>query len=167
MNGPGWIFALLLAAAPAHAADATHGHAPAKLDAAVERELDRARAATARFKDVQAALDAGYLRTDICVAHPAHGTMGFHYKNPALRDAIVDATQPEILLYARMPDGGLKLTGAEYVVPLELWTRSEPPSVFGQAMHRDENLKIWYLHAWLWEPNSAGIFADWNPALKC
>jgi len=28
-------------------------------------------------------------------------------------------------------------------------------------------LGIWYLHVWHWEPNPSGVFADWNPNVKC
>ncbi|GIL38096.1 hypothetical protein [Roseiterribacter gracilis] len=157
--------AAFVASAAASAHDPGHGDTPLREE--VQRDLARARAATARFKDVQASLDAGYQPTDVCVSHPAHGAMGFHYKKPSLRDAIVDEEQPEILLYARAPNGALKLTGVEYVVPLDAWTQPTPPVAFGQTMRREETLQIWYLHVWLWENNSAGIFSDWNPALKC
>ncbi len=30
-----------------------------------------------------------------------------------------------------------------------------------------ERLGIWYLHVWTWEPSPSGLFADWNPKVKC
>jgi hypothetical protein len=140
---------------------------PTGLGREVDLEVARARAATSRFRDVKAAIAAGYEPTERCVAHPEHGAMGLHYKKPVLRDGTPDVEHPEILLYARMPDGGIKLTGAEYVVPLAVWKEERPPMILGQPMHRDGNLGIWDLHAWLWEANPSGIFADWNPSLKC
>ena len=133
----------------------------------VDRDVARLRAATERFKSADAAIAAGYTATTTCVAHPVHGVMGLHYKNFPLRDGTVDVEHPEILLYAPMPDGSVKLTGVEFVVPFGAWTRDEPPVLFMQPFHREETGKIWYLHVWAWEPNRDGLFADWNPALKC
>src|SRR5262245_29857392 len=77
---------------------------PTGLGEAVDRDVGRVRAATEQFKTVATALAAGYVATDRCVQHPAHGVMGLHYKNPALRDARPDVEHPEILLYQRMPN---------------------------------------------------------------
>ncbi|HEY7641118.1 MAG TPA: hypothetical protein VH814_15430 [Steroidobacteraceae bacterium] len=140
---------------------------PTGLGEAVDRDVERVRAATERFKDVDTALAAGYVATDYCVQHPAHGVMGLHFKNMALRDATPDLERPEILLYQRLPDGTLRLNGVEYVVPLSAWMHDEPPLLLGQKMRREENQAIWYLHAWIWEWNPSGIFADWNPRAKC
>jgi hypothetical protein len=140
---------------------------PTGLGAAIDRDVARVRAATERFKTVATALAAGYVATDRCVQHPTHGVMGLHYKNPALRDAKPELEQPEILLYERLPDGTLRLNGVEYVVPLTAWTQAEPPVLLGQQMRREEAQGIWYLHAWIWERNPSGIFADWNPRAQC
>ena len=86
---------------------------------AVDRDVARARTATARFRDVKAAIDAGYKTPRKCIAHPKHGMMGFHYNNPALRDGTLDVEHPEILLYAPAPDGSLNLAGVEFIVPLD------------------------------------------------
>lgn len=143
------------------------GVVPTGLGEAVDRDVERARAATEPFKTVAAALAAGYVATDHCVQHPTDGVMGLHYKNPALRDATPDPEHPEILLYQRMPDGTFRLNGVEYVVPLSAWTHAEPPVLMGQQMRREESQGIWYLHAWIWEFNPSGVFADWNPRAKC
>jgi hypothetical protein len=34
-------------------------------------------------------------------------------------------------------------------------------------MKREDNLKFWYMHAWAWSENSDGMFADFNPSVKC
>jgi len=139
-------------------------HAPEK---SVERDIARARMATAPFRVAAEAIAAGYVATTQCVQHPHHGAMGLHFKNPSLRDGTVDVENPEILLYLKMPDGELHLTGVEYVVPLSAWTNDEPPTLMGQRFKREEKAGIWYLHAWLWEENPAGMFADFNPRLRC
>src|SRR5712692_7216480 len=122
---------------------------PTGLGEAVDREVTRARAATVRFKAVAAALAAGYAATTVCVQDPPHAAMGLHYKNPALRDAILDPARPEILLYERMEDGTFRLNGVEYVVPIAFWTGTEPPRVLSQKLTRSESLGLWYLHAWI------------------
>ena len=25
----------------------------------------------------------------------------------------------------------------------------------------------WDLHAWVWQPNPSGMFAEWNPKVQC
>jgi hypothetical protein len=37
----------------------------------------------------------------------------------------------------------------------------------GLELKRQDALKLWYLHMWAWTENSAGLFADFNPAVKC
>lgn len=93
--------------------------------------------------------------------------MGHHYVNRTLFDDRLDVEHPEILLYAPTPDGKLKLVAVEYIIPLAQWKREQAPRIFGQPLKRSEELKLWYLHVWVWEPNSAGLFADWNPVVKC
>jgi len=127
------------------------------------------RDATARFRDVEVAVSAGYAR-DVkqCLAHPPHGGMGFHHMNRGYVDALIDVERPEILTYERGADGRRTLTGAEYIVPYRVWPAdSTPPSVMGQNLKRADDLGIWYLHAWVWRENPKGLFADWNPAVRC
>jgi hypothetical protein len=135
---------------------------------AVDRDVEAVRVATESFKVLDNAVAAGYER-DVrhCIANPPQGGMGFHHKNPALRDAHLEVERPEILLYARTPDGRYKLTGVEYIVPMSAWSGVEPPTIMGQNLKRSESLGIWYLHVWVWEPNPSGLFADWNPRVSC
>jgi hypothetical protein len=134
----------------------------------VDRDVTAVRAATEPFKVLDNAVAAGYERhVSQCVQHPPHGAMGFHHEKAALRDATLEVDKPEILTYARTPDGQYKLTGVEYVVPFAAWPRSEPPTIMGQNLKRAESLGIWYLHVWIWEPNPSGLFADWNPRVRC
>jgi hypothetical protein len=137
-------------------------------DDRVARDLARVRAATAAFRDLDAAVAAGYPReVTQCIAHPEHGTMGYHHVKRSIVDSVVEVEQPEILVYERLSDGRYRLNGVEYIIPLRRWSRSEPPTVMGQAMKREEQLQIWYLHVWAWTENPAGLFADWNPAVAC
>jgi hypothetical protein len=149
------------------AAAAVPGIIPSGFGDAVDRDVARVRAATERFKVVETAIAAGYPRTSDCVEHQPDGAMGFHHNNKALMDATLDVEKPEVLVYERMPDGTFKLNGVEYLVPIPTWTRDEPPTIMGQKLKRADRLGIWYLHVWIWEPSPPGIFADWNPRVKC
>jgi hypothetical protein len=133
----------------------------------VDRDVARARAATVRFKIAENAVAAGYPAASNCVANPPHGAMGYHFQNEKLLDTTLDVQKPEILVYEKLADGSFKLNGVEYIVPIAAWSRDEAPTIMGQKLKRAERLGIWYLHVWIWEPSPPGIFADWNPRVKC
>ena len=143
------------------------GILPSGLGDDVDRDLVRARAATAKFRNVEAAVSAGYPATTHCVENQPAGGMGLHFGNQALHDATLDVEKPEILVYEKMADGSVRLNGVEYVVPIAAWTSDQPPSLMGQSFKRANGLGIWYLHAWIWKPSPSGVFADWNPDVKC
>jgi hypothetical protein len=157
------------AAAQMRPADSTAvpGILPSGFGDSVDRDIARVRAATEQFKVADVAIAAGYPRHTECVANPPQGGMGFHFQNNALLDATLEVERPEVLVYERTPSGAYKLNGVEYLVPIPAWTRDEPPTIMGQKLKRAEKLGIWYLHVWIWEPSPSGIFADWNPRVKC
>jgi hypothetical protein len=55
----------------------------------------------------------------------------------------------------------------EYIVPIPMWSGSEPPSLVGQEFERNDALGLYALHLWLWRHNPNGMFADWNPKVSC
>lgn len=145
-----------------------------------------ARAATAAFHDLNAAKAAGYsvvvadLAGLTCIADPSGaGGMGVHYLNPALLDGSVSATTPELLVYAPDRHGTLRLVALEYLVLKADWDAAHggpgaaPPSLFGQAFdltlagNRYGLPDFYSLHAWIWDPNPSGMFAEWNPRVTC
>ena len=134
---------------------------------AVDRDVARLRAATARFKSPAEALAAGYPMETNCVQHQPHGAMGYHANSAALKDAVLDVEKPEVLVYEKRPDGTFQLNGVEYFVPFAAWTKTEPPTVMGQNLKRADSLGFWYLHVWSETVNPSGLFADWNPNVKC
>lgn len=138
-------------------------------DESVVRDLGRLRAATDKFHDLAAAQAAGYPTvTPQCLQNPAAGGMGLHYVQREIVDTTLDVEHPEILLYEPSGNGKPKLTGAEYIVPYRLWAPDQkPPRIFGQNLKQSPELKLWYLHVWAWKENKSGLFADWNPAVKC
>ena len=148
-------------------------------DAGPPDELQAVRAATARFHSIEQALAAGYVQESPCEALPGVGGMGFHYVNPALiMDPAIDATRPEMLLYAPKDNGRLELVGVEYFkvdADQDLATDDDRPSVLGQPFdgpmegHGPPGTmpRHYDLHVWLWRDNPNGLFAVWNPAVTC
>lgn len=131
--------------------------------------VNELRQATAAFHSLDAAGAAGW-DTAItgCIAHPdrAVGGMGVHYANQTLlSDGTVEATTPEVLVYAPKPNGGLQLVAVEYIVFTEL--NPVPPELFGQTFHLNPNINAWVLHAWVWRHNPSGLFSDFNPKVSC
>lgn len=134
-------------------------------------DLAAVRQATARYHDVTLALADGYVPFSPCVAEPALGAMGIHFVNLGLAfDLTLSATSPEILLYVPTSDG-FRLVGAEYFV---IDVGQPAPELFdrpldGPMVHPDEPTipRHYELHAWVWQGNRAGTFAEFNPGLSC
>jgi len=143
------------------------GILPSGFGDAVDRDIAKIREATVKFKASAAAEAAGYKRADLCIEHQPAGGMGYHFDNDALRDATLDVEHPEVMVYEKKPDGTFQLNGVEFIVPTSAWTSAEPPRIMGQALKKGERLGIWYLHVWTWKASPTGLFADWNPDVKC
>ena len=94
-----------------------------------------------------------------------HGAMGIHFGNKPLRDATLDVEKPEVLVYEKRPDG-TPVNGVEFLVPFTAWTKAEPPTIMGQPLKRAAGLPC-NLHVWSESGNPLGLFADWNPNVKC
>jgi hypothetical protein len=150
--------AFALTAAPAHAAPAP--------DPSVWTELSRTTQATAKYGYEGSAASGGYARADTCVADPAEGGMGYHYVNPANIDS-VDPRKPAALVYADGSDfaDGRKLVAVEWIV--KDTGQATAPTLFGQTFQKDQLPGYFTLHAWLYKPNSTGLFAAWNPEVVC
>jgi hypothetical protein len=128
----------------------------------VDPALREVRAATAQYHSVAAAESNGYEAFLDCFESP-DGGMGQHYVNLALLDATVSALEPEAMVYQVGHNGRLDLVAVEYIVPGPEVDPLNPPVLFGQPFHLNEPLGVWVLHAWIWQPNPSGMFADWNP----
>ena len=150
------------------AASSTASRADDTPSAEVNKELAALRRVTAKFRNLESAKAAGW-STEItgCMSDPKAGGMGYHYGNPKLIDGSVRADEPELLLYAPEKDGGMRLTAVEYIVPLGAWTASKPPRLFNHDFAVNSTFGVWALHAWAWENNPSGMFADWNPHVSC
>lgn len=143
------------------------GIVPSGLGEAVDRDIMTLRDATARFKNTEAAEAAGYKRVTDCVEHQPAGAMGYHFQNNALLDTTLDLRHPEVLVYEKLPDGTFQLNGVEFLVPISAWKSTEPPRIMGHDFTKADPIGLWYLHVWAWKPSPSGLFAPWNPDVKC
>lgn len=134
------------------------------------------REATARFRDVSAAQAEGYQLLFGCVSGPDEGAMGLHYVNMELvGDGMLDPARPEIVIYEALPNGKLRLTGADFLVLAADWhaNNAAPPELVGQLLHLFESpnrfgLPDFYtLHVWAWKENPSGMFVNWHPEVSC
>jgi hypothetical protein len=172
------LLALAIVALPLLALAAYAAASNERSDAAV------ASAATARFHDLEKAQQAGYavhvaeLSGATCIAQPGEGAMGDHFANPSLLldGGVIDASQPEALVYERRPNGTFKLVALEYIVFQADWAaagNTAPPALFGRtfdaipAPNRFGIPAFYALHAWIWKPNPSGLLYAWNPDVSC
>lgn len=153
-----------------------HDYTEAELDKELSELLSQVRAATAKFRDVEVAEEAGYGKFLDCFLDNEIGGMGQHYVNGDLvGDDVLDPTQPEALVYEPTADGNLILVAFEYLVFADVWDPEnagrEAPVLFDQEFHLKTNIPdtppVWTLHLWLWTHNPQGIFADYNPIVFC
>lgn len=122
-------------------------------------ELQQARAATARYRNIKNAIKDGY--GDISVVLP---NMGYHYLKSSFVDATFDIRKPELLVYNKNENGEFQLLAVEYAVPLSL--SSNAPQGFSgnqDVWDRNTGFGLWLLHAWVWSYNPDGVFNPTNP----
>ena len=143
------------------------GVVPSGLGDAVDRDVMTIRDATAKFKTTGAAESAGYKQVTGCVERQPAGAMGYHFQNNTLLDTTLDLEHPEVMVYEKLPDGTFQLNGVEFLVPISAWKSSEPPRIMGQALIKADPIGFWFLHVWTWKANPSGLFAPWNPDVKC
>jgi hypothetical protein len=139
--------------------------------------LKQVRRATRAFHDVKAAAAAGYGPASPCEQDPKYGGMGYHWANPELiADGVLDPLRPEVLVYQPTPRGKLSLGAVEYFqvdADQDLATDDDRPWLFGlpfdgPMLGHNPEMPIHYdLHVWLYRHNPAGMFAMWNPTVRC
>jgi|SoiMethySBSTD1v2_1073268.scaffolds.fasta_scaffold1101689_2 hypothetical protein len=150
-----------------------------------ESELVQAvRTATEKYKNVRSVEGPGdgYELKFGCVSGGDFGAMGMHFVNFGLVDGEVDVTKPEIILFEPTPNGGIRITGADFLTPVAAWdaahavppeTHAAPPELGGQLFHLFDSpnrfgLDPFYtLHVWAWKDNPNGTFGNWNPDVSC
>lgn len=122
-------------------------------------ELQQVRAATAKYRNIENALNDGYADISVDVEH-----MGHHFMKSSIVDSHFDIRQPEILVYNNDENGKPVLVAVEYALPL---TDPRPEGFTGSAdeWNSDSGFPLWLLHAWVWAYNPDGVFNWTNPAV--
>jgi hypothetical protein len=171
------VFAVMcVGASGARAQD--HAHGAKQSDRRPERNalVQAVRNATERFKDVSVAEAEGYELMFGCVSGPDSGAMGLHYVNlPKVLDGEIDPLSPEIILYEPLPNGRLKLTGADFLVFADAWDEghASAPELMGQLFHQFESPnrfglpRFYTLHVWAWKESPTGTFVNWHSDVSC
>jgi len=98
--------------------------------------------------------------------------MGVHFVlQSRLGDGVLNANEPEALIYQPVSRGALRLVGVEFIA-----LASEvqgAPSLEGHLLNyvgepNRYGLPPFYeMHVWAWEDNPKGSFADWNTNVTC
>ena len=144
------------------------------------------RAATAKYHRLSVAEADGYVLDPHCVAVPGLGGMGHHAVNMGKIGPFVNPTDPGVLVYEPMKNGGYKLGAVEYLVPAEPWDENnDGPPMLGEIPFDDHrevdvdeegkpfNVKggppfpHYQLHVWLWTNNPSGMYFPLNPKVSC
>jgi hypothetical protein len=162
------VFTLSLTPALGHAQE----HEEPEMPEDVRLLIAEVRGATAQFRDIEVAEEAGYGEFLTCFKHGEDMGMGQHYVNGDLvGDDVLDPLQPEALVYEPQEDGSLILVAMEYLVFEDQWESDEPPTLYGQEFSLKTNIPetppVWALHIWLFTHNPEGEFADFNPTVFC
>ena len=164
-------------------AQATHDHPAAVAGAGTLAQEGQSgalikvvREATERYQDVEVAKADGYALQFGCVSGSDSGAMGMHFVNGALvGDGELDPTRPEIVIYEPLPNGKLKLIGADFLVLADAWNAKHagPPELMGQLFHLFDapnrfGLPAFYtLHVWAWKESPTGAFVNWHQNVSC
>lgn len=156
-------------------------------------ELDRARQATEKYRDVRVAEADGYQ-----ILGSEFPGMGAHFVLN-LEPKGFQIEKPPILLYHKSPDapGGYTLLGVGYLFDAPEGPDGQPVNPpFPKSLarwHRHDNICVlpnldnphalsesectakgghfvaktqWLVHAWIWTDNPNGVFTPENPALR-
>jgi hypothetical protein len=122
-------------------------------------ELQQAKAATARYRDLKNAEKDGYQDINVVTEN-----MGYHYMKTSQVDAEFDIRKPEILVYSKDDMGKIELVAVEYAIPLSVTPNAAPAGFTGDNDVWSENkvFGLWLLHAWVWKCNPKGVFNPTN-----
>lgn len=122
-------------------------------------ELQQARAATAKYQDINNAIADGYADIEVDVQH-----MGHHYMKTSIVDGVFDIRQPEILVYNKDNNDKQVLVAVEYAVPLS-YPQPEGFTGSNDVWNGTSGFPLWLLHAWVWSYNPDGVFNWTNPLI--
>lgn len=141
--------------------------------------IEKVRTATARFRDINVAISEGFVQGTPCVSGPDTGAMGVHFVMPSrINNFVLQADQPQALIYEPLPGGAFRLVGVEFIVLAPVWLRQPNGATSTPALEGDLLNYIGYpnrfglpafyeMHVWAWQNNPKGSFADWNTSVSC
>ena len=140
--------------------------------------IDKVHNATAHFIDINVAIAEGWVAATPCVSGPDTGAMGVHMVlSSRISAGVLNAEQPEALIYEPMANGKMRLVGVEFIVLASVWATNNPgggvPALDGNLLNylaapNRYGLPAFYeLHVWAWENNPKGSYADWNTHVTC
>ncbi|MDR6558145.1 hypothetical protein J2809_002515 [Arthrobacter pascens] len=133
-----------------------------KLTSQQRKLVNTLRDVTEEYRSLAEAKEDGYKRVTACVEKKGVGAMGFHYAKNSLIDGKTDARKPEVLVYMPDKQGRYKLVAVEF-----LSTAKTRPEIAGLKFENGPFPGTFALHAWVWKENPAGMFAAYNPDLRC
>lgn len=91
--------------------------------------------------------------------------------------AVLNADQPEALIYEPLPSCAFRLVGVEFTILASIWQSQNPaggtPALEGHllnfvdAPNRYGSPAFYEIHVWAWEHNPVGSIADWNTQVSC
>jgi len=134
--------------------------------------VEKVRASTGRYRDVNVAMNEGWVPATPCVSGPNEGAMGVHFVLPSRIDGVVNASEPEALIYEPLPSGELRLVGVEFIAIADA-VGPNVPKLEGHLLNyvgapNRYGLPAFYeMHVWAWQNNPKGSFADWNTTVSC
>ena len=119
---------------------------------------------TARYHDLNVALDEDFILLHPCENRPGEGPVGIVYVNMArLLDGVIDPELPDALIYEPGTPRP-RLVAVEFAVPN---TGQQPPQFQGATFQEEEEFGVLALHVWVWRYNPEGLFAETNPRVTC
>jgi hypothetical protein len=139
--------------------------------------IETVRNATEQYQEISAAVADHFVAATPCVSGPDTGAMGVHYiRLDRITTLVLDAKQPQALIYEPAADGAMRLVGIEYIVLDASWSAAHPGTVpalegnllnYVAAPNRYGLPAFWEIHVWAWQQNPEGSYADWNTHVTC
>src|ERR1700716_2599721 len=133
LGGLAWLAAASVAAADDESRRILSFSDMLKLTQPTEDQLEAAKEATRKYKDINVAVADGFVQAGADV--PGEG---FHYLNPARVSCNFDPAHPAVLLYALLPgQTQLRLVALEYLIPVDCTANGKngpPPEGFAGGL---------------------------------
>ncbi len=128
------------------------------LSAKTTYELQQARSATTRYRDIKNAIIDGYSLINKNAPGSEH-----RFINTKLLNGSFDIRKPAILVYDGLDKRHPELVAVEYAVSLND-PRPEGFTGSDDVWKDDPDFPFWLLHVWVWAYNPDGAF-NWNNPL--